>query len=448
LQMASRSKISQRTQRLYDAIFSIFELNENEPNANWEYLKHHMRAAQVRALYIAISEIWPRAYTLSQLLPPIQENLRSYYVGRPMPENVGKLMASNALYSDEIVVTSPFLNPLNVVEEINPIVHPEKHMSETFQNLGFIIELYPWHKAGKLILIPNPIHYAHEMFEYVFNPDRVKGLKDTRDKRLTEGTELLEDYARDQMSSTLLRMPSRFIEPYIRQNFADKPKDEQDSIIWAFKYLKEKDRFILDSPELPNGEFHISSVGAPYDAAILLGRKTGSYIYTDHQFQWNQILNVIQADDSTEKWSPITKAFQELNFKFLNNIPPDLAMEVASENRMALFRSFMSDLWAEAALDTDSSSNRIREFRDQLYIAHAEAEKDWDDIDKKLGRKFSKDTVAAMAAMLTGKLSIMVPLGHVVLSSSLNLYLSHKDRKSFKATNPMAMLVDLKAKNS
>lgn len=445
--MASTSKISQRTQRLYEAIFSIFGLDSNDPGSNWDYLKHNMNPGQVRALYLAISDIWPRPLTLSQLLPPTHSNLRSYYAGRPLPQNIGNLMARNALYTDEIIITSPFLNPLNVIEDMNPIVHPEKHMHQAFQDIGFMVELYPWHKVGKLILIPNPIHYTHELFEFVFNPDRVKQLDSTRDERLDDPDNLLDDYAREQFSNTLLKMPSRFIEPYIRSNFADKSKTEQDRYIEAFRYLKEKDPYILNSPQSPNGEFHFSSVGAPFDAALLLGRKTGSYIYTDHQYQWKQILDIIQTENSIEKWSPITKAFQELSFKFLNNIPAEMVMEIASEDRMAPLRVFMSDLWAESTSTKETSLNQIREFKDRLYIAHAEAEKDWDDIDRKLGDRFKKNTSAAIAAMLTGKLSVMIPMGHLVLSSSLNLYLSHKDRKNFKATNPMAILIDLKAKN-
>lgn len=443
--MATVKLIRLNADKLYRSIFDIFELDENEPYKHWDRLKNNLKPEQVRALYLAIINIWPEALELSALLPDPSSALRSFYIGRSSPESVSSQIAKNALYTDEIVVTSPFLNPLNVVEEYNPAVHPEAQMSQTFENLGFMLELYPWHKIGKVLIIPTPIHYTHQIFDFVFDRNRVADLEETFEQRYDlNDPDIIKD-GMEAAEKIFLRIPQSAIEPWVRSHFSNDTEADQARWVEFIKKWKAESRFTLNSPHTPNAEFHWKILGAPTDVGILLGEKSGSYLYTDYSVQWEQILKHSSNTEEPELWSPITKAFQELDFKFLDKIKPEYAADIVAENRLPLFRTFMRDLWRDAATVSDPSqtNNIVREFSDQMSVAYAEAQKDWDEIDKKLGRRFTTTATATVTAMSTGRINMLLPLSNLAIASSLELLLSARDRKNFKATKPMAIFIEL-----
>src|SRR5438128_4383896 len=73
--------------------------------------------------------------------------------------------------------------------------------------------------------------------------------------------------------------------------------------------------------------------------AVGRGEDMGSFPYTNVRFRWKEILAAKEdLDETAQTWSPLTNAFQQLPFRFLNKVDSRFACTLRKEQRLEGFR--------------------------------------------------------------------------------------------------------------
>src|SRR5260370_26336447 len=107
---------------LIDAVTEILGLRTHD----WADVKRHLSNEQVREIFHVVAYLWPPTTNLSAFLPEPYGKLPGFFVGLERPESILANVLRYSLYTDEIVVISPFTNPHCIVEKHNPVAHPER----------------------------------------------------------------------------------------------------------------------------------------------------------------------------------------------------------------------------------------------------------------------------------------------------------------------------------
>jgi hypothetical protein len=170
---------------------------------------------------------------------------------------------------------------------------------------------------------------------------------------------------------------------------------------------------------------------------------TGAFPYTNVKFRWKEILGARQDLDATAQvWSPLTNAFQQLKFKFMDKVDSRFACSIRQEGRLEGFRSFMRHLWNTVGGEPDASKSEVfaRDFRDELTQAFSNAKADWDAIDREL-LKWAVPTLGG--AMATGAFSLALPVAGFAVAGVGEIIQAEMKRREFRRKVPMSVFIDL-----
>ena len=107
-----------------------------------------------------------------------------------------------------------------------------------------------------------------------------------------------------------------------------------------------------------------------------------------------------------KKWSPFSKAFQSVNFNFLDNVPLNFALEMRNKKRLENMRGFLRKVWRNAKMGSEFSGENTANLAVELTEEIRKAEAEWDEISRDL-MKWSATTTfpaaaAGIAAVATG----------------------------------------------
>jgi hypothetical protein len=147
------------------------------------------------------------------------------------------------------------------------------------------------------------------------------------------------------------------------------------------KVLDDIERDRADDPLLLNETIDqiptqnmVTSLGANLEMGLYICQATGSFPYTNVKFRWREILAAKQELDVTaQTWSPLTNAFQQLTFKFLDQVDSGFACTLRKEGRLEGFRSYLRRLWTTVGGEADVAKAEplARDFRDELSQAYS-----------------------------------------------------------------------------
>jgi hypothetical protein len=145
--------------------------------------------------------------------------------------------------------------------------------------------------------------------------------------------------------------------------------------------------------------------GANLQIALLICSETGAFPYTSMHTIWRHIIEARdELSETAHVWSPLTKAFQALDFRFLNNVDPRFAQSIREDGRLESFRAMLRRIGRGAADVTSSSSLDafVRDCKDDLVAEYQKAKAEWNDIDLSFLKWGA--TAAGAAAFATGHL--------------------------------------------
>jgi hypothetical protein len=147
-------------------------------------------------------------------------------------------------------------------------------------------------------------------------------------------------------------------------------------------------------------------------------------------------------------WTPLTRAFGDLDFKFLNNVDSQFAVNIREEGRLSNFRSYLRRLWETVNGDMDITRSEMlaRDFRDELAGEYAKAQAEWSAIDRDLMKWAVPAIGGALAAgggLITGHLNVAIPGAGFVGKGVNELIQAHMKREEFRKKTALSVFIDL-----
>jgi len=414
---------------------------------HWDDLRRNIASNQIRDLYKVITWLWPPSTNIEQILPKPGHNLRALYLGDIEPQHLIRNVLQFSLYSDEILIFDPFHNPWFMANEFDPIIHPDQYRSDTLRLLFFLLVLEPWIRAGYVKIIPRPDHW-----DPVFWHLAEQRISNSGWKPEPEDMSETEKIARDGYLRFLATLPKDQIIKTIK-SVPDFSEDQVENLANYILRIRRTDPLALNqSVEETGGQILVGRTGANLETAMYVAHLTGAFPYTNMRSRWKELLSV--TDDLPEAariWSPLTKAFQELDFKFLNNVDSKFAYSLRSDGRLESFRSFLRKLWNTVGGDIDplKIDSLARDFKDELIDEYRKAQAEWSEIDRELLMWAASSAAAAVGAagatqqIIPGGMSVVFPLIGSGLFTVSKLLETRLKRREFRKKIPMSVFIDL-----
>jgi hypothetical protein len=420
---------------LLDAMSDIFGMERP-----WNKVKDGMTDAQIREFYRFIADLWPINTNPQITMPPPDDStLRALYLGENEPEMMLENVFRFCLYADQILLVNPFDNPNVMAEQFNPIHHPGEWKLQTIRLVYHLMLLTPWIEAGLVVLVPDPGDFNRQLRVKTWDlaAARLRGWRPSDE-------DLDQSAAMQRARKTMLLYPRSYMERMTREA----NPGISDEVVR--KVLEQMEDERANDPLLPNdtidrmpGQFEAGRLGANLEMGMYICQATGAFPYTNVKFRWKEILGARQDLDATAQvWSPLTNAFQQLKFKFMDKVDSRFACSIRQEGRLEGFRSFMRHLWNTVGGEPDASKSEVfaRDFRDELTQAFSNAKADWDAIDREL-LKWAVPTLGG--AMATGAFSLALPVAGFAVAGVGEIIQAEMKRREFRRKVPMSVFIDL-----
>ncbi len=407
----------------------------------WDKVKESFTDARIREFYRFVAGLWPVGTDQRHVLPAPDSSLRALYLGENEPEMMVRNVFRFSLYADQILVVNPFLNPNVIAEDMNPIARPGEWRIQTLRLIYQLGQLAPWIDAGLVVLIPDPGDFDRSLRVKTWDlaTARLKGTKPSDE-------DIDQSMIKARTGRALLLSPRDYVERTVRET---NPGISDDMVM---KFLEDIERDRANDPLLPNetldqmpAQTMVANMGANLEMGLYICQATGSFPYTNVKFRWREILAAKQDLDATAQvWSPLTNAFQQLSFKFLDKVDSGFACTIRKEGRLEGFRSYLRKLWTTVggALDLAKAEPLARDFRDELTQAYSEAQAEWGAIDRDL-LKWAVPTVGG--SLVTGIFSPAIG-GGLAVAGLAEIIQAEMKRREFRKKVPMSVFIDLERK--
>lgn len=435
--------LQERNLTLLNAAFDIFDVKRG-----WDSVKRKITPAQISEFYQFVAALWPASTDLNSLLPQPDSTLRALYIGEYAPETIIKNVCRFGLYADQILLINPFDNPNIIAEEYNPIIHPEQWIDDTLKSLIQLIVMAPWVTAGFVTFIPNPGDFDRQLLLSTAKLAKER----TKNKPVTE-RDIDESIIKQHVLRKLLTSPPHHLERIYREMEPEATDEQVASLLLFIKGERLRDPYSTGQTmdKMPAQMMTMRS-GTSLEMGMYICHATGAFPYTNFRYRWQEILAARDEFDSTSQtWTPLTKAFQGLDFKFLDHVNPEFAYTMRSEDRLGGFRKYLREIWkaADGSADPATTNSTARDFADGLQQSYQEAKSEWDDIDADLLKWWGGSGIAAglvtgvQSAFSSGKFSLELPAAGFAMNSMAQLISSRMKRRNFRRNVPMSVFVDL-----
>ncbi len=315
-----------------------------------------------------------------------------------------------------------------------------------------LMAMAPWVEKGFVTFIPSPGDFDRPLLMKTVQlaEERTKGNPVT-DEDVDEST------LKQHMMRKLLACPPDYIAQTYREMKPDATDEEVAGLIDYVEGERKRDPFLMDGTmdKLP-AQFMTTRSGANLEMGLYICQTIGAFPYTNYRYRWNEILGAREQFDPTmETWTPLTKAFQNLDFKFLDLVDPKFALEMRTEERLGGFRAYLRKVWnaVGGSPDPANADALARDFSDELTQSHQDAKREWSEIDIDLlkwvgGGGVIAGAGVAVSALTTGGLSLALPATGFAINSVAQLLQSTMKRRNFRKTVPMSAFIDLERKGA
>lgn len=267
-----------------------------------------------------------------------------------------------------------------------------------------------------------------------------------------EDIEDLAPIAVAEMQRELWRAPREYHEAVLRKKFPEIRDEQIENVLKLIAKKRNEDPFVLDQPaQWGQAEIKIMRASTNLEMGLFIAQATGSFPYTNLRRRWKELLSVAQKlPHESSVWTPLTHAFQQLKFNFLNSVDPKFALSLHRDGRLEQFRAFLRKLWRTVNLQTDPNALHVtaREFSDELNDEFRKAQADWYKIDQDIVKYSVVAGGAAGAAIATGHMLTEIPtLGFFISEVGILLH-AYFRKRTFPKNVPMSVFLDLSGRRS
>ncbi len=414
---------------------------------DWGVVKRACTPAAVRRIHEATMFLWPDEDDYFSILSQERGKESGVYIGEYEPDLIMQGITRHTVYSDTIIVFDPFLDARAIAPYFNPLIHPEKFRSATLKNLYLWLSLAPWIDANLVTILPCPTNFDPTFALEVMNQQRAK-------LRRTPELAASIDNSKDQLDSLATSYTTFMIlhtaDEALEKRFRELNPESSDEAVAEFmsevKALRESHPYYIPN-SLGNGpdagEFTFTTTGASFPVAKMVAGVAEAHLITDVEAKWLEIeLDRRQANSTNDRWTPFAKAFQGVTFPYLNEVPLHAALELRKHDRLSDMRGFLRKVWKASRSTDEFSASNASDLTEELRSRIAEAEREWNNIDRDLAKYVGGGAVvSAGLGAATGHFLAALPF---LFSAVTQLMSARSERRDFIKCHPAAFFMQLK----
>lgn len=428
----------------------IAEILQLDSHKNLADYKNGFTENAVREIHEAIFEVWAPNSDITTILQSTSDDVSGLYIGDYDIEYISRGIVRHSIYANKILVVDPFVYPISVRDEYNPILEPAQYRTQTLKNVNFWLSLLPWIESGLIEIIRTPADFDRRLNWESMQRQRKKFEETAELKEASERSveELKERHMEKQKQTHLiLSAPDSYIEGLIKKLGLEKDGyTAKDFLKYVNKQRESDPNFLEPVGPGSDGQLHMMSTGASYDIAQLTASITKSYLVTDIYYKWREI-EIDRSKNNAENrvWSPFAKAFQESPLKFLNNLQLEHALQLRKEDRLESLRSFLLKVWKQARTEEPFEETNARLFAEELRYEVSLAKEEWDKIDQDLIKIVGGEAGAGLLAagpLIASGHGLFVGAAAAAVGAA-TLAASYKRRKHFPDRFPAAFFMNI-----
>ena len=407
-------------------------------------------AVAVRQIHEAIMDLWPPKLDIVAALKRQPSGVSGLYIGDYGPEYLTRAIVRHSIYANRILLIDPFVYPISVRDEFNPIVNPEQYRAQTLRNVNFWFALLPWIEAGIVALIRPPADFDAQLNWDIMNAQLKKF--DENEELKTASKESVDDLStRHQKKLAYQQLVLGAPDSYLRAKFEEKGLGENGLTVDDFLESIQEERdldpnFLEPLGPKSEGQLYTITSGASYPSAKMTAEITGSYLFTDIHVKWREIeLDRESRSAENKVWAPFAKAMQNTSLRYLNNLRLEHALRLRKEGRLESLRVFLGKVWKGASTADEFDSKNAILLAEELTGRVQEAEEEWKEIDRDLLKTVGTAAVGGLLAagplIATGHAGFLAAAMGV--AGTVSLITSTKKRRSFSDKFPAAFFMKI-----
>ena len=270
-------------------------------------------------------------------------------------------------------------------------------------------------------------------------------LKEVADREVAEATDRIT-----QAEFPLLAMPDAFLaRKYAEDERVNSELDLQQLMQWIEARRRQHPYYIPDpdgSGRPLNNQFIQYFSGAGYELAKLTAQITGSHLITDMRARWREVqLDRDETKLGQDPWQPFSKAFADLEFQFLNEVPLQTALQIRQEDFLGSFRTFFRRVWRASVAADEYSEGSALALADELASEMKAAEAEFSKIKIQLAQWLSASLTAGVSKLLVSGSAEYVGAG-VIATALTAAGIAYKKTRLLLKSSPAAFLLNMKTR--
>jgi len=413
---------------------------------SWEDVRRELSDEQVVNIHKVIASLWPKETNIMDLLPhPDSSILRALYTGLVDPRVIVQNVVGFSFYVDEIIVLSPFLNPACFKKEYSPIDSPAHYKQDTIKNVLLLFQLEPSIRAGIVNLIPDPCDFDLSLRKAISDmaSERLKNWKPNR-KEFNK----MEPFFKEDFIRSIWSLPEESLMRQIKMALPQITDEEIGGVLEYMKKMQIQDPLALlqaIEPGKKGGQMQITHLSPNLELGLFLAQVTGSFIYTDNQFRWGEILRAMRDNHTSlnDNWERVAINLSRLNHTFISQADHQTIFEIRRSGRLGNCRKVLRQIWMN--LQSNLESARLEtltpKLANDIEKAHNKDQADWIAVQEEYQKPIG-DSDERFLFTVKGKFDCRIPPAGFGLTTVYRLLTTHSRRTNYLKSLPIALLIE------
>jgi len=331
-----------------------------------------------------------------------------------------------------------------VKPDFSPTKNPHQHKQQTLKHAFFMLMLEPYIELGLINLIPDPCFFDEHLRMQMLNMAQER-VKDS--PIIEEEFERLKELHRGDFERTIWTLPRASQCAQFRRATPDISDERMEELLDYMEQKRQEDPFTLLQDDVygkgKGGQLSMMTMTPNFELALFIAQVTGSLIFTDSHFRWNEMKNSQYREGGLVKydWPELGKLLNDLDYPL--NIDPIMTFRLREAGKHGKMRKVLAEVYAVIQDRQDSSmiTQITNDLKPRVLKASEDAKKDMEHAKDANGHEIKNANLYTFNA----KFEYLIPVGGIVHNNVQRMLLSY-GVKNLMRNVPMAIFLDHKLK--
>jgi hypothetical protein len=440
--------IKQRNQILYNAILEIFGFSKGK---DWDDFRKEITGDKIKELYRVVGALWNPDTEIMNLIPKPCNELRAFYSGTIDPRVIPITVLGYSLYVDKIIMISPFINPRVTNSEFSPYENPSRFIDDTIKNVAIMMQIMPLIDAGIVEMIPDPCDFDPFLRQRIYKMAETR-LKGRGSKKEDMG--LAEKFVHDDIIKFMFNLPPESLKHQIRKVSPDISEDELEEVLDYVQKAKLADPLAPLQPLIPGEkgqQYQMLRMGGNLEMALYLAQVTGSYIYTDVNFRWQEIQSSIlkrPGENNQDLWGPIIKTLNKISLTIFLGYDNKFYCSIKEEALLKEIINIYRRIFVSVRNIKDPCTIAAEAKELAMIIENIDIKSIEDMIEKNYKKILSGSSESFIGRQIKVPGSYIIPPNGLSMNTITQILLTHGSNTPYLDSVPLGVFLDLQNINA